>query len=159
MGARMKTIYVVDDEEITLKMAEFVLQQDGYDVVKCLSGLACLEHLKYDIPDLIILDVEMPIMSGIQTLDVIRSNEEFKEIPVMFLTGTTDSETVVAAKSLGAVGYVVKPFVPLELVDKVKKIETDAEIPNETIISNGKKQSEIKQRTNNPPLVRKILHA
>ena len=122
MGARMKTIYVVDDEEITLKMAEFVLQQDGYDVVKCLSGMACLEHLKYDIPDLILLDVEMPIMSGIQTLEILRSNEEFKKIPVMFLTGSSDTETVAAACSLGASDYVVKPFMPQELLDRVKKI-------------------------------------
>ncbi|MBR6643308.1 MAG: response regulator [Lachnospiraceae bacterium] len=118
----MKTIFVVDDEEITLKTAEFILQQDGYDVVKCLSGMACLESLKEVLPDLILLDVEMPIMSGIQTLDVIRSNEEFKKIPVMFLTGSTDSETVAAACSLGAIDYVIKPFFPQDLLDRVKKI-------------------------------------
>lgn len=122
MGSRMKTIFVVDDEEITLKTAEFILQQDGYDVVKCLSGMACLESLKEVLPDLILLDVEMPIMSGIQTLDVIRSNEEFKKIPVMFLTGSTDSETVAAACSLGAIDYVIKPFFPQDLLDRVKKI-------------------------------------
>lgn len=122
MGSRMKTIFVVDDEEITLKTAEFILKQDGYDVVKCLSGMACLESLKNGQPDLILLDVEMPIMSGIQTLDVIRSNEEFKKIPVMFLTGSTDSETVAAACSLGAIDYVIKPFLPQDLLDRVKKI-------------------------------------
>ena len=64
----------------------------------------------------------MPIMSGIQTLEVIKSNDNLKDIPVVFMTGSTDTGTVKAAKTLGALGYVVKPFVPQELVDKVKSI-------------------------------------
>ena len=122
MDSEKKTILIVDDDEVILTIAELGLKRADFNVVKCSSGMACLESLMYYTPDMILLDVEMPIMSGIQTLDVIRSNEEFKNIPVMFLTGTTDSVTVVAAKKLGAVGYVVKPFVPLELVAKVKEI-------------------------------------
>lgn len=122
MGTRMKTILIVDDDEMILKMAEFILQQDGYDVVKCLSGMSCLEYLKYGQVDLILLDVEMPIMSGIQTLEILRSNEAFVNIPVMFLTASADVETVATASSLGAAEYVVKPFMPQELVERVKKI-------------------------------------
>lgn len=122
MGSKMKTILVVDDDEMILKMAEFILLQDGYDVVKCLSGMSCLEYLKYSKADLILLDVEMPIMSGIQTLGILRSNEEFKNIPVMFLTASADTGTVATASSLGAMDYVVKPFMPQELLERVKKI-------------------------------------
>lgn len=122
MDSEKKTILIVDDDEVILTIAELGLKRADFNVVKCSSGMACLESLMYYTPDMILLDVEMPIMSGIQTLGVIRSNEEFKDIPVMFLTGSTDTETVVSAKNLGAVGYVVKPFIPLELVDKVKKI-------------------------------------
>ena len=122
MGIRMKTILVVDDDEMILKMAEFVLQQEGYEVVKVMSGMSCLDYLKYNKPDLILLDVEMPIMSGIQTLEIIRGNEEYQYIPVMFLTASADKETVVTAGSLKAVDYVVKPFMPQDLVDRVKRI-------------------------------------
>ena len=108
--------------EMILKMAEFILQQDGYDVVKCLSGMSCLEHLKYSKADLILLDVEMPIMSGLQTLEILSSNEELKKIPVMFLTASSDTSTVATACSLGAIDYVVKPFMPQELLERVKKV-------------------------------------
>lgn len=122
MDAEKKRILIVDDDEVILTIAEMGFKRSDFDVVKCTSGMACLESLQYYIPDMILLDVEMPIMSGIQTLKVIKSNDKLKDIPVMFLTGTADSETVVTAKHLGAVGYVVKPFVPLDLVDKVKHI-------------------------------------
>ena len=122
MGYRMKTILVVDDDEMILKMAEFILQQEGYEVVKVMSGMSCLDYLKYNKPDLILLDVEMPMMSGIQTLEIIRANEEYQHSPVMFLTASADMETVVAAGSLKAVDYVVKPFMPQDLADRVKKI-------------------------------------
>ncbi len=122
MDSNAKTLLVVDDDDVILTIAELGLKRAGFNVVRCNSGMACLESLMYYTPDMILLDVEMPIMSGIQTLEIIKSNEEFKNIPVMFLTGSTDTGTVVAAKSLGAVGYVVKPFIPQELVDKVKAI-------------------------------------
>ena len=122
MDTEKKTILIVDDDEVILTIAELGLKRAGFNVVKSSSGMSCLESLQYYIPDLILLDVEMPIMSGIQTLKVIKENSKLQEIPVMFLTGSTDSETVVTAKSLGAVGYVVKPFIPQELVDKVKQI-------------------------------------
>ena len=122
MGYKMKTILVVDDDEMNLRMAEFILQQEGYNVVKVSSGMSCLEHLKYDYPDLILLDVEMPMMSGIQTLEVIRANEDYKNIPVMFLTASADAETVAEASRLGVLSYVKKPFMPNELVERVQNI-------------------------------------
>lgn len=122
MNSEERTILIVDDDDVILTIAELGLKRAGFNVVRCNSGMACLESLMYYIPDMILLDVEMPVMSGIQTLKVLKDNDNFKNIPVMFLTGATDAETVVAAKGLGALGYVVKPFVPQELVDKVKSI-------------------------------------
>ena len=112
MGSRMKTIFVVDDEEITLKTAEFILQQDGYDVVKCLSGMACLESLKEVLPDLILLDVEMPEMNGFETLAKIK---EKHDIPVIFTTGNKDIDTIKKSTDLGVVDYISKPFTALAL--------------------------------------------
>ena len=61
-------------------------------------------------------------MTGIQTLEVIRGNGEFKYLPVMFLTASADTDTVVEAGRLGVAEYVKKPFMPQDLVDRVKKI-------------------------------------
>ena len=120
--SKAKTILIVDDDEVISTIAELGLKRAAYNTVKCSSGMACLESLMFYKPDLILLDVEMPIMSGIQTLEIIKSNDNLRDIPVLFLTGSTDTGTVKAAKSLGAVGYMVKPFVPQELVDKVRSI-------------------------------------
>lgn len=122
MDSDKKMILIVDDDDVISTIADLGLKRAGFNTVKCSSGMSCLENLMYYTPDLILLDVEMPIMSGIQTLEVIKSNDNLQNIPVVFLTGSTDTETVVAAKKLGAVGYVIKPFIPQELVDKVKQI-------------------------------------
>ena len=84
MDNEKKKILIVDDDEVILTIAELGLKRAGFDVVKCSSGMACLESLQYYVPDMILLDVEMPIMSGLQTLKVIKSNEKLKDIPVMW---------------------------------------------------------------------------
>ena len=111
-------IAVVDDDMMNLRMAEFILQQAGYTVDKLESGMDCLNYLKEQTPELILLDVEMPIMNGIQALEIIRANEDTANIPVMFLTASADTDTVVEAGRLGVVDYVKKPFLPDELLKR-----------------------------------------
>ena len=107
-------ILVVDDDPMNLRMAEFILEREGYIVCKVESGMECLNYLKDNKPDLILLDIEMPVMSGIKTLEIIKENSELSEIPVMFLTAAADVGTVVEAKNLGIVDYIKKPFLPEE---------------------------------------------
>jgi len=113
-------VLVVDDDMMNLRMAEFILEQEGYSIVKADSGMECLNYLKDNRPDLILLDIEMPVMSGIKTLEVIRENPELDEIPVMFLTAAADVETVVEAGTLGVTDYIKKPFFPDELAKRVR---------------------------------------
>ncbi len=117
-----KKLLVVDDDQMNLKMAEFILKQGDYAVYTVESGIDCLNFLKEDKPDLILLDVEMPVMNGIKTLEHIREKEETADIPVVFLTASADSDTVVEAGRLGVVDYVKKPFLPQELLKRVEKI-------------------------------------
>ncbi len=116
-----KLILVVDDDAMNLRMAEFILEREGYIVCKVESGMECLSYLKDNRPDLILLDIEMPIMSGIKTLEIIRENPELAKIPVMFLTAAADAETVMEAGNLGVIDYVKKPFLPEELSARVKR--------------------------------------
>lgn len=113
-------ILVVDDDAMNLRMAEFILEREGYIVCKAESGMECLNYLKDNKPDLILLDIEMPVMNGIKTLEIIKENEELSEIPVMFLTAAADVGTVVEAGNLGVVDYIKKPFMPDELAKRVK---------------------------------------
>lgn len=117
-----RRILVVDDDEMNLRMAEFILKQDGYEVHQAQSGMECLLFLKDENVDLVLLDIEMPIMSGIQTFEIIKSNEELKNIPVMFLTAAADADTVIEAVKLGANDYITKPFVPQVFLERVDKV-------------------------------------
>ena len=115
-----KKILVVDDDAMNLRMAEFILQKEGYEVGKASSGWACIEFLRNEKADLLLLDVEMPEMNGFQTLAVLKEELE-AQVPVVFLTASADDETVAQAKTLGAVGFVTKPFLPPVLLEAVAK--------------------------------------
>lgn len=117
-----RRILVVDDDEMNLRMAEFILKQDGYEVHQVQSGMECLLFLKDERVDLVLLDIEMPIMSGIQTFEIMKGNEELKNIPVVFLTAAADADTVIEAGKLGATDYVTKPFMPQDLLERVEKV-------------------------------------
>ena len=115
------TIMVVDDDEMNLKMAEFVLQKEmDVDIVTAAGGYQCIELLQRDSDiDLILLDIQMPRMDGIKTLEMIRKHDDWKNIPVIFLTASADKETVIKAGKLGVEGYIKKPFMPKDLVERV----------------------------------------
>ncbi len=122
---KKKCIMIVDDEPITIKMCEYILKRNDYDVVSAMSGRQCLDYLRNsDNPpvDLILLDIEMPILNGFNTLSSIRQAESLKHIPVMFLTATATQETVMEAIRLGVNSYLKKPFLPNELVEKVEEL-------------------------------------
>ena len=114
---------VVDDDKITIRMCEFILKKQNYEVVTALSGKKCLEYLRNeDNPpvDCIVLDIEMPLLNGYNTLSSIRQSEKLKNIPVMFLTASATQETVREAIRLGVTSYLRKPFLPKDLAAKVE---------------------------------------
>lgn len=117
-----KTILIVDDDEMNLRMAEFILKQQPYEILKAQSGKECLEILQNKQVDLVLLDIEMPFMNGIKTLEIMRENEKLEHVPVMFLTAAADSATVTEAGRLGAIDYVKKPFMPQDLLGRVEKV-------------------------------------
>lgn len=116
-----KKILVVDDEEMGLRMAELVLQKE-YQVEKATSGAECLEKLEQDRFDLVLLDVEMPVMSGFETLEQIRNMSTLKEQKVVFLSADDDVKSKEKARVLGALGFVRKPILPQELQKFVAEI-------------------------------------
>lgn len=114
-----KHILVVDDDIVTLRTVMNYLK-DHYRVTVAKSGTAAISVLGKEIPDLILLDYEMPVCDGVQTLKLIRSEDKFKNIPVFFLTGVDDSEQVRTAVELMPEGYILKSTSQELILEKIK---------------------------------------
>ncbi|GBU23490.1 response regulator [Fibrobacteria bacterium R8-3-H12] len=126
MPDERKTIYLVDDNVTNLTLGKNALVEH-YKVFTMNSGAYLLKFLEKNIPDLILLDVEMPEMNGYEAIKIIKSKRETKDIPVIFLTAKTDGDSELEGLSLGAIDYITKPFSPSLLL---KRIETHLELAN-----------------------------
>lgn len=115
-----ETILVVEDEETTKSLILYKLSNSGYRVATVSNGVQALEFLQKSVPDLIILDLMMPLMSGREFLASIREIEKFRSVPVIILSAKTLEKDVLEGLSLGADDFMKKPFSPSELVARVK---------------------------------------
>ena len=115
----MKTVFVVDDSDTNLSMAEAALD-DHYRVMTMPSAAKMFSLLGKIIPDLILLDIEMPEMNGFQALEKLKADENWSYLPVMFLTGRNDAEVEVKGFELGAVDFIKKPFSTPVLLNRIK---------------------------------------
>ena len=113
-------ILLVDDEPDILEIISFNLEKLGYQVTTASNGLEALKQAKKTLPHLIILDVMMPELDGIETCERLRQDEQFQETIIMFLTARGEDYSYVAAFDAGADDYVTKPIKPKVLLSKVK---------------------------------------
>jgi putative two-component system response regulator len=120
MGTERKTIFLVDDNLTNLTVGKTALAEH-YNVFTLNSGEKLLKMLEKNIPDLILLDIEMPEMNGYDVIKIIKNKDKTKHIPVIFLTARDDAEGELEGLSLGAIDYITKPFSPVLLL---KRIET-----------------------------------
>lgn len=117
----MKEVYIIDDEVTNLRVAENALR-DFYNLKLLTGGKQLFVMLERGIPDLILLDIQMPDMDGIAVMELLKQHEDYKKIPVVFLTSNTDKEVVMRALQLGALDYIAKPFDVKQLATRIKKI-------------------------------------
>ncbi|THB70225.1 MAG: response regulator [Gammaproteobacteria bacterium] len=115
-------IHVVDDELTNIIFMEKMLKSDGFKVSVSRSGTECLENIRESVPDLILLDVMMPEMSGYETCCLMRQNPGLCRIPVIFVTALDDREAITKAYKSGATDYVVKPVRLEELREKIRAV-------------------------------------
>lgn len=119
----MKKIMVVDDEESLRELVKAIFSQEGYEVIDASSGQECLDKLKTEKPDLILMDMMMPGMSGRETTERLRKNPATKDLKLVFLTVARFSETGRGTlEGLNVLDYITKPFDNEELVRRVKKL-------------------------------------
>lgn len=117
-------ILIVDDDEMNLAMAQAILEvKVKAEYLTASSGKQCLQILQNRMGkvDLILLDVAMPGMDGLETLAAIRKRDGWKSLQVIFLTAAADKNTIVRASQLGITDYVRKPFVAQDLIDRVER--------------------------------------
>ncbi len=115
-----QTILIVDDQDQNLQVVGTLLVAMGYAVVPASSGEQALQRIAANPPDLILLDMVMPGMDGIQVCREIRSNPDWNGIPVVFLSAAGEKDLVVQALEAGGVDYVTKPFNKAELLSRVR---------------------------------------
>jgi len=115
-----KLIFVVDDNDANLSMAASSLDET-YEVLTMLSAKRMFNVLEKRKADLILLDNEMPEMTGLEAIIKLKENPQYKDIPVLFLTGYSDEKLLSEFKNAGALDVIMKPIVPSMLLDCVRK--------------------------------------
>jgi DNA-binding response OmpR family regulator len=125
-GPPMKTVLVVDDEPKIVELARDYLERAGYRVLSAFDGKAALASARSERPDLLILDLGLPELDG---LDVARALRGESAIPIVMLTGRSDESDKLVGLAMGADDYVTKPFSPKELVARVRAVLRRTERP------------------------------
>lgn len=117
--AHPKQKILVVDDSMTIRQGMKQLLEEDYEVALAESGVAAIRTITLNQPDLVLLDYEMPVCDGKQTLEMLRSEQAFAEIPVIFLTGRRDTETMIKVMPLKPAGYLLKHAKPAELKKEI----------------------------------------
>ena len=122
MPATALDVVVADDDDDIRDLVELKLTQSGYTVRACANGVEALEEIRRQPPNLAVLDVMMPGLSGIDVLREVRADEALKGVRVVLLTARSRDTDVDMGFSTGADDYLIKPFSPRELVHRVSAL-------------------------------------
>jgi DNA-binding response OmpR family regulator len=117
-----KKILVVDDEAQIVRLLSLRLQANNYDVVVAYDGYQCIQITQEENPDLILLDIKMPLGGGIKAFETLRKNQNTENIPVIFITAFPSVEIKKQVIDMGAEGFIAKPFSSDDLLEKIRSI-------------------------------------
>lgn len=120
--ADKQTILVVDDEEDLLDLIEYNLKKEGFDVLKAEDGEEGIQMAREHSPNLILLDIMMPKMDGMEAVEVIRNDDVLKHLPIIFLTARGDEKTEVKGLNKGGDDYITKPISTTKLISRIKAV-------------------------------------
>jgi two-component system alkaline phosphatase synthesis response regulator PhoP len=115
-------ILVVDDEVYILHILDFSLGAEGFEVITANNGELAIEKAKQERPDLIVLDIMMPVLDGYETCRRLKRLSETKEIPVVLLTAKGRDIDKRLGFEVGAIDYIIKPFSPSSLIGRIQEI-------------------------------------
>ncbi len=118
----MAKILIAEDERDIRDLITFTLRFAGHEVIATANGEEALQTALQEIPDMVILDVRMPRMSGYEACEQIKANESTQHIPVVFLSAKGQESEVQAGLKVGATEYILKPFSPDQLSERIRVI-------------------------------------
>jgi len=118
----MAKILIAEDEPDIRELVAFTLRFSGYEVVSASNGEEAVQLASREYPDLILMDVRMPRMTGYDACRVMKANEDLKDIPVVFLSAKGQESEIQTGLDAGAEEYLLKPFAPDQLTDRVRAI-------------------------------------
>lgn len=117
-----QTVLVIEDEKNIVELVKYNLEQSGFRVLAALKGDAGIEMARKEHPDLVILDLMLPEIDGLEVCKFLKQNEKTGHIPVIMLTAKTQEADKIVGLELGADDYITKPFSPRELVARVRAV-------------------------------------
>lgn len=117
-----QTILIVDDEEDILELIKYNLKNEGYEILTAVTGERAIEVAKDYLPDLMVLDLMLPGVDGLEVTRYLKNNQETMDIPIVMLTAKGEESDIVAGLELGANDYMSKPFSPKELTARIRAI-------------------------------------
>lgn len=118
----MSLVYVVEDDEDINELLVFNLRKEGFDVKSFLSSIPALQSLEKEKPDIILLDIMLPDMDGLEFCKKLKSDERFSEIPIIMLTAKSTEIDKIVGLELGADDYITKPFSLREVIARIRAI-------------------------------------
>jgi two-component system, chemotaxis family, chemotaxis protein CheY len=117
-----KTVLVVDDSTSMRQMVSFTMKEAGFDVIEGGNGQEAIARVQGKSVNLVITDLNMPVMDGMTMIRQLRAKSEFKFTPILMLTTESQQEKKMEGKAAGATGWIVKPFNPEQLLQVVNKV-------------------------------------
>ena len=121
-----KRILIVEDDPEMMKLFSFLLTRSGYEVMTASSGMPALFGVIRTPPDLILADLQMPMMNGLEMIGQFKAHEDTRDIPVVVVTGFDSEESRAAAFKAGCAGFLTKPIKPVEFLAQIQKFLTGA---------------------------------
>ena len=115
-----RKVLVIDDEENILNLIRIGLEDNGFEVVTRSNGLDALMYIEQEKPAIIIADIMMPRLTGLELVKALKNNDDTRKIPLIFISALDQAKTVQEGLDLGAVDYITKPFKISEIVGKVR---------------------------------------
>ncbi|CUS84069.1 response regulator [Candidatus Kryptonium thompsonii] len=140
-----KTIAIIEDDKDILELIALHVQKAGFKPKKFTDGESFFRYLSTDMPDVLILDLMLPDMDGLEICKVLRSNPSTAKLPIIILTAKIEETDKIVGLELGADDYITKPFSPRELIARVKAVlrrTSEEETTEEEILKVGDKNSD-----------------
>jgi DNA-binding response OmpR family regulator len=113
---------LVDDDPVILKLLQVNFEMEGFKVSTANDGVEGLEKARAERPDIVLLDIMMPRMDGLEVTKALKGDPDTKDIPIILLSAKAQASDVQAGKDMGADDYLTKPFDPLELLERVNEL-------------------------------------